>query len=208
MSIITGKPINKVSDMAYNRAVTFLGEHVIRMGSHLRRMDDIIRTLRRKVKTEGIDVLVIDPFGFLEKPSIPNATDAEKISEMLTDLVDVMRELHVIVIMAAHPRKLLKDEKLTLYSISGSSEFFNKPDNGMVMWREQDGQGKDITVFEVQKSRYKDVGATGKFALCFNPENFRFYGCSEDTSGALGSNNDLLRYVPDAPDDSDMLDLD
>ena len=207
VSIITGKPIVKVSDMAYNRAVAFLGDHIIRMGSHLRRMDDIIRTLRRKVKAEGIDVLVIDPFGYLEKPSIPNATDAEKISEMLTDLVDAMRELHVIVIMAAHPRKMLKDEKLTLYSISGSSEFFNKPDNGMVMWREQDGQGKDITVFEVQKSRYKDVGATGKFALCFDPENFRFYGCSEDKNCTSSTADDLHRYIPDQPDDSDMLDL-
>jgi twinkle protein len=77
----------------------------------------------------------------------------------------------VLVIVVAHPGKEggLKDpSKMSLYDISDSAHWANKPDFGLVVFREAESLGM-ITHIKVAKIRYQPVAGTpGMVTMRYN----------------------------------------
>jgi twinkle protein len=84
--------------------------------------------------------------------------------------------------LIAHPFKMVKDEKTgkykvpTLYSINGSSNFFNKTHNGMCVYRNPDG----TTEIYIQKVKFYWLGQTGWISYRFdtNTRQYHYQSCS------------------------------
>jgi twinkle protein len=54
-----------------------------------------------------------------------------------------------------------------MYDISGSAHWYNKADNGIVVYNDID-EDDDIVQIHVQKVRFRDTGRPGIAKLCYN----------------------------------------
>jgi len=96
-------------------------------------------------------------------------TETEYVSQLLGKVRRFAQHHGVHVWFVAHPAKMPRDSSgsrpvPTLYDISGSANWVNKADIGIVIHRDTD---KDPTLTEIQvrKVRFKSVGKIGTVAL-------------------------------------------
>lgn len=129
-------------------------------------VDQIIRDAERLQKDKGLDILCIDPYSYLESvdKSKGEFYHANYVTKCLRNFA---RRSGVHVFLVAHPRTLetKKGEipKISLYSISGGSAFYNNTDNGIIAYRD----GYTIEV-DIAKVRHQDQDTCGKFCMEFN----------------------------------------
>jgi twinkle protein len=135
--------------------------------------------------------LLIDPFNYVDLPVMSGATDTQKISMVLKQIVAFARTYKVLVIVVAHPRKPQTDGRdkqglssvPSLYDIAGSADFYNKCDYGIILQREKptDNQKRlPLTWIHVQKVRFRHLGQIGRRAFGFDPTSGRFVGTEND----------------------------
>lgn len=169
----------KMNEFQRNKAIDFINEHFYFMAIEEISMtiDGILAKAAELVLRYGIKGLLIDPWNYIEH-KIPNGyTETQYISEALTKVKSFVKKYGVHVFLIAHPTKVQKDKKTgqyevpNLYSISGSSHFFNKTDNGMVVWR--DYQSNEVFVY-VQKIRFTFVGKIGYQQFKYDPKTGRY----------------------------------
>ena len=103
------------------------------------RLDNILEKAKFLVRRKGIKALVIDPFNRLESEQ-GTRNETQYISELLDRLTNFAQRNDILIILMAHPTKQPKNkdgviEAPTLYDISGSANFFNKADFGIVVHR-------------------------------------------------------------------------
>jgi twinkle protein len=83
----------------------------------------------------------------------------------------------ILIFLIAHPTKIKKDkdtglfEVPNLYDISGSANFFNKPDFGLTIYRDFK---KFKTYVYVQKVKFRHLGEIGVAEFKYNINNGRF----------------------------------
>lgn len=112
----------------------------------------------------GTRLFVIDPWNELEHERPLGLTLTEYVGASIRELKAFARRYEAHVIVVAHPRIMRRDDKgnypiPSLYDISDSSHWANKPDVGIVIHREKDS---DSTLVRVAKSRYHDkIGKPG-----------------------------------------------
>ena len=97
----------------------------------------------------------------------------------------------VAVFLVAHPKKLQKIQNgeraglyeiPTMYDIAGSSNFYNKADMGISIYRNfKDG----MTYFYMQKVKYRNLGEVGMCTFKYNMLNNRFEPAELDPSGQV-----------------------
>ena len=121
-------------------------------------------------------MLVVDPFNFIELPQIPGTTDADKITIVLKMIAEFAHEKNIALMLVAHPKKPVFTSggtpvPLNLYDISGSANFYNMCDVGIIMERNID---KDVTFLRVLKARFDDLGDIGTAYTYYDKETFRF----------------------------------
>jgi hypothetical protein len=128
---------------------------------------------------EGIDGVVVDPWNEFEhrRPAAMNET--EYVSQVLSKMRRYARSHNQHWWLVAHPTKLYKDKNgeypvPTLYDISGSAHFRNKPDMGIVLWRDVLTEGSPLVVY-VQKVKYRWCGRLGNCELYYDPVSGRFH---------------------------------
>jgi twinkle protein len=98
-------------------------------------------------------------------------SETEYISKAYTKLIRFARQYGVHIFLVAHTTKIQKDkatgkyEMPTLYSISGSANFYNKTHNGVVVYR--DFEAKNVTV-NVQKVKQSWLGQVGWASFTFD----------------------------------------
>ena len=89
----------------------------------------------------------------------------------------------VLIRSVAHPAKLRREDgKIpvpTLYDISGSANWSNKTDLGVVVYRLKERYPPTTEIY-VRKVRFKSVGKVGKVALRYDPAT----GCYSDPADA------------------------
>jgi twinkle protein len=126
-------------------------------------IDGLIKKAEELVKRKGINGLLFDPWNCIEhKYSGENET--KYILECLNKLLIFLEKHRVHGFLVAHPTKLRKDPKTgkyeipTLYNISGSAHFFNRPHNGLSIYR--DFQTNIVDVY-VQKVKWAWLGKVG-----------------------------------------------
>ena len=136
-------------------------------------IDGILEKSKELVQKKGIKALVINPWNMLEHKIPAGYSETQYISEVLTKITNFLRihDLHGFLI--AHPFKTPKSkltnkfEVPTLYSISGSANFFNKTHNGICVYRDYDD---DTTEIYVQKCKQSWLGQIGSSKYKFNKE--------------------------------------
>jgi twinkle protein len=134
----------------------------------------LIERIQAAVIQHGAKIVGIDPWNELEHRRPDNMSETEYTGDALRQLRRLAQRLNIHLIVAAHPTKMDgKDGKIpvpTLYSIAGSANWANKPDVGIVIYRE-----KERTRIMVQKSRYHDeIGVPGELEAIFLRDQGRY----------------------------------
>lgn len=179
------KLIEKFTGKRFNRQSLSYGEYK-QVKEHLEtdfffisptdsyRVDNILEKAKYLVRRRGIKALVIDPYNRLESEQ-GGRSETQYISELLDKLTNFAQRNDILIILMAHPTKQPKNkdgviEAPTLYDISGSANFFNKADFGIVVHRNR----LDNTVeVHIQKVKFRHLGECGTALFKYNLNNGR-----------------------------------
>lgn len=139
------------------------------------RVDTILDRAKYLVRRRGIKSLVIDPYNRIESEQ-GNRSETLYISELLDKLTNFAQRNDLLVILMAHPTKQPRNkdgviEAPTLYDISGSANFFNKADFGIVVHRNREENTVEV---HVQKVKFRHLGEVGTALFKYNINNGRY----------------------------------
>lgn len=190
----------KFSDRERALAKSFIDEHFffIEPEDDDVTLDNILAKAKSLVVRYGIRGLLIDPWNKLEHNMEKGDNETTYISKMLDKIIRFDQRHGVLSIVVAHPTKIRKDLKTklfevpNLYDISGSSNWFNKPDIGITFYRNYSTQLSEIYV---QKMKYTHLGSQGKVEVRYNFNNSRF----NNLHGDWDNSNWLMSNEPQAP---------
>lgn len=187
INIMTGKPFGKddLPETAYRRAKECCRSYIHEIDANVQTdMDGILHVAQQEYYNGECDMLVIDPFNWIQMPGQAGITDTMKYSMMLMKVVQFAHEYSVPVIMMHHPRKYDPKEKLTLNDIYGSSDFGNKSD--YVFWidrHKDDDPNREVTLWNCIKSRWGEIGHVGAVSLKYSQATMRYAGCCRNIDG-------------------------
>lgn len=139
------------------------------------KLDTILDRAKYLVRRRGIKILVIDPYNRIESEQ-GGRNETQYISEQLDKLTTFAQLNDVLIILMAHPTKQLRNkdgviEAPTLYDISGSANFFNKTDFGLVVHRNRTDNTVEV---HVQKVKFRHLGECGTALFKYNLNNGRY----------------------------------
>lgn len=141
-------------------------------------LDQILEKARLLVLKKGIKCLIIDPWNRIES-NMPNGYNPIKwVQERLDKITRFNQKNGVHTFLVAHPTKMpkMKDSPNyvlpSLYSISGSADFFNMTQNGFTVYHNAES-GK--TEIHFQKIKWEHLGKIGVIEYSYHEENARFY---------------------------------
>lgn len=195
------------------KALDFILEHFhfIRMDVADVTVDGILQKAKDLKLRYGIDGFIADPWNRIEHNIPPGISETNYVSKSLDKINRFKVDYNVHWFQVAHPVKMrkAKDDPMryevpTLYDISGSSNFFNKTDNGMCVYR--DFLTNKTSVF-VQKVKWKFMGKVGSVDFDYDIPTGRY-----KETAAIGwhkhyrpepperSNNNRLPYRDDVED--------
>lgn len=122
--------------------------------------------------------VVIDPWNFLEHHRPSNLTETEYVSQILTHVIERVREYNIHLWLIAHPAKQQRKADgsypiPTPRDISGSAHFWNKADNCLTVYRNQ-VEGSSEVEIHIQKIRWKHIGRIGNITLNYDKPTGRY----------------------------------
>lgn len=182
MEVYTGKPYQVISEKYRNnvmnraekdQALAFVNNHFFVMKDEEMdaTLEGILQKAEELVRSKGIRGLIIDPWNWVDQSMQHGENETQYTNRAMSQIVRFVRKYSVHVFLIAHPRKMYKDRETgeydvpSLYDISGSSAFFNKAHNGIVLYRRF--SDNSITVY-VQKVKYKWLGRVGENPMIFD----------------------------------------
>lgn len=124
----------------------------------------------------GSKLVIIDPWNELDHDRPPGMTLTEYTGFAIKQFKKLAQRMKVHVVIVAHPAKMLKNKDgqypvPSLYDISDSAHWYNKPDMGIVIHREDDG----LTLVRVAKCRYRGIiGQPSETRLRFDDYTHRY----------------------------------
>jgi len=132
----------------------------------------ILEKARVAVIRHGIKGLVIDPYNEIEHQRPMGMTETEYVSDMLNKVKRFARNHDLHIWFIAHPAKPQRVKggnypDTTLYDISGSANWSNKADIGVVIERDHSEGSHRVTV-HVKKVRFKSIGIAGVVDLQYD----------------------------------------
>lgn len=160
------------------------------------RVDAILERAKFLVRRKGIKVLVIDPYNRLEDES-EGKNETKYISRLLDRLTNFAQQNDVLVILMAHPTKMQKNkdgepEIPTLYDISGSANFYNKADFGIVVHR---NRLENTVEIHIKKVKFRHLGECGMALFKYNLNNGRYSPFVNGTEPVWDNNNHLQEEI-------------
>lgn len=137
----------------------------------------MLTTCRSAVLRKEAHMLVIDPWNELSHQREEKMSLTEYTGEAIKEWKRFARDLGIHLVIAAHPAKprRLSDGKfpfLSLWDISDSAHWANKPDVGIVIHRAD--MKNNETVIRVVKSRYSEIGRPGEIKGAWNINRTRY----------------------------------
>jgi len=165
---------NKMHVSAIDKIVDFLKDRLyfITPSVEENNLDFIIQKTKELVSRKGIKGLIIDNWGSLDEDFVNETLHVKK---SLSKLHFIKNSLELAVFLVAHPTKMPKTssgkfEIPTLYSINGSSYFYNKADVGITVYRDD-----ELTTVHIQKVKFEDIyGKKGQVEMIYDKESCRF----------------------------------
>lgn len=158
------------------------------------KIDTILERAQFLVRRRGIKALVIDPYNRLEN-DMQGRSETLYISQVLDKLTNFAQRNDILVILMAHPTKLPKNQDgeiqvPTLYDISGSANFFNKADFGLVVHRNRAENNVEV---HVQKVKFRHLGEVGIALFKYNLNNGRYTPFTNGVEPVWDNENHLIK---------------
>jgi twinkle protein len=154
--------------------IQWLREHFyfIRADDEAPTIDWILENARSAVLRHGVRGLVIDPYNEIEHKRPSAMSETEYVSQILGKVKRFGQAHGCHVWFVAHPAKMHRDSNgdipvPTLYDISGSANWANKADLGIVVHRDWRENANSVEI-HVRKVRFKSVGRVGVVTLEYN----------------------------------------
>lgn len=164
---------NAMEHVLTGEAYDFISEHFIGFENDRHwDIDSIIERTETEYIKHGIKTLVIDPYNRL-KNDYKDRED-KYIGEILSKLCMLAKKLDILIIFVAHPTKPVKggeNTPPTMYNVSGSGDWYNMADYGIVIHRNKTEEGlEDIVKINVEKVKNFSLGepSGGSVSLNFN----------------------------------------
>jgi twinkle protein len=138
-------------------------------------LDSILSHVKQLKSRFGCDSFVIDAWNKLEHKY--GQSETKYIGESLDKLTHFCEVNMLHCFLVAHPTKIQKDKNSgkynvpSLYDISGSSNFFNKADNGLTVYR--DFEERKSTVY-IQKVKFSHWGQVGMVDFTYDLKSGRY----------------------------------
>lgn len=184
-----GKSDAEISDIDRNLAHSWINERwtFIEQGKRWdgpdATIDWILERAEDMVRRRGCNILLIDPWNEIEHSREKFETETDYIGTSIRKMKRFAANYDVAVVVIAHPTKPSKDAKVpTLYDISGSANWYNKADTGIILHRERESITSTVIV---QKIRFEEVGKPGSVVLSFNTGSLTFSGTNVLADGDL-----------------------
>lgn len=163
---ILRRPLDKVADFEPDKARKFYQDHFIfvtnaTMDCDLElSLEKLIDLAEIAIIRDGCKVLLLDPWNEIEHKRMSDETETEYTGRAIRMLKKLAQQYRVLVIVVSHPTKpqFGRVSCPNLYSISGSANWANKADYGVIIWRED--MSSDMT--EVRIAKIKRHGVMGK----------------------------------------------
>lgn len=135
------KPIRFNKEELFNETYTMISEHFYRFDiSRIWNIDEICERTELAVKKYGIKTLTIDPYNRLNN-KIGDRED-KYIGSILAKLCMLAKRLDILIIFVAHPKKPDGEKVPNMYSISGSGDWYNMADYGIIVHRDRATNGE------------------------------------------------------------------
>lgn len=190
----------KFTDRERLSAKSFINEHFyfIEPEDDDVTLDNIILKVKSLVIKYGVRGFLLDPWNKLEHNMERGDTETNYISKQLDKIIRLNQRHGILSIVIAHPTKIRKNLKTglfevpNLYDISGSSNWFNKPDIGITFYRNYHSKLSEI---HVQKMKYTHLGSQGMVEVKYNINNSRF----NNQHGDYDNSNWLMPKVVQIP---------
>jgi twinkle protein len=154
-------------------------------------LDWLLNTLATAVNRFDPHICVIDPWNELEHIRPKDMTQTEYTGWAIRALKRFAKMHRIHIIVVAHPAKLQRNREgkypiPTLYDIADSAHWYNKPDLGIVIWRE--GASSSLpTSITVAKSRYHgEIGRPGQIKGFWNESTSRYTIIDADAMAGSG----------------------
>lgn len=160
------------------------------------KVDNILDKAKYLVRRRGIKALVIDPYNRLESEQ-GGRNETQYISELLDKLTNFAQANDILIILMAHPTKQPRNkdgviEAPTLYDISGSANFFNKADFGIVVHR---NRAENTVEVHVQKVKFRHLGECGTAQFKYNLNNGRYAPYTPGSEPVWDNENHIQREL-------------
>lgn len=138
-------------------------------------LDWVLEAAAAAVIRHDAKIVVIDPWNEMDHVRPPDTSLTEYVGLAIKRLKKFARKFWVHVIVVAHPAKImrLKDGKIpvpSLYDISDSAHWYNKPDVGLIIHRTDD----ITTMIRAEKVRFDSIGVRGDVFGSFNVDTGRY----------------------------------
>jgi twinkle protein len=167
------KTLNQATDTELSAARDFVAQRFLFTypGDDLdASIDWLEETIRGAVFRHNVRMAIIDPWNELDHLRNRDESLTEYVGRCIRRFKRLADRLSIHVMVVAHPTKLRDIKELSLYSISDSAHWANKPDVGLILTSEQ-----GATTLRVVKSRNHDkIGKPGTVNFEFNPYTRRF----------------------------------
>ncbi len=178
-------------------------------------LDSILNHCKQLKYRKGLDFFVIDAWNKLEHKGDGSTND---IGRSLDKIVTFCEVNNVHCFLVAHPTKMRKSDGKnldvpTLYDINGSSNFYNKADNGICVYRDK---VLSQAYIYVQKVKFSHWGHEEMTSYSYEPDSTRYYKGTPDysnwindepkqeTLGALQPNTEFLN-AKQLPKENDIV---
>ncbi len=106
--------------------------------------DRVLAKARELVVRRGCRIIVLDPLNRFDHNPLPGQTETQYLSNLLNKFSEFATQYNCLVVVVAHPRKMNRNlvtnttPRVEMYDISGSADFYNKADYGIVVERDKD----------------------------------------------------------------------
>lgn len=188
-----GDPSKKMSPAEQRYSKQFLRSHVtfVNLADLDCTTEGILEKSQEMVTHQGIKGIIIDPYNWIEHKRLSGETETDFISRIMSAIKRFAEAYMIHVFIVIHPIKMSKDKNTkkyevpTLYNMSGSSNWFNKLDNGICVYRDDE---TDDVFIHIQKVKLFFVGKKGTIQFKYDPFTSRYAEIHEDFS------QDYLQY--------------
>jgi twinkle protein len=137
----------------------------------------LLGVLKQAVLRKEAQLVIVDPWNEMDHTRPPDMTLTEYTGFAIKQFKKFARKYRVHLIVVAHPTKMKRDKDgkypvPSLYDISDSAHWANKPDVGIVIHRPD--LSVNETTIKVAKARYHAIGIPGEIRGAWNAEQARY----------------------------------